>query len=106
MADLLRADGMDRRGRGQGRRPREESGGLRTELAAGPTPGGTGRAARWHPNGEGAAVEVARSVQGHLGLVQGPAERPGYWGTDHLTDPSSAALDRVGQSFVTYLIRK
>jgi hypothetical protein len=36
VADRLRADGADRRRRGKDRRPREESGELRTEQATGP----------------------------------------------------------------------
>jgi hypothetical protein len=40
VADLLRAEGVDRRRRGKDQRAREESGELRTDLATGPALGG------------------------------------------------------------------
>ena len=76
VADRLRAEGVDCRRRGKDRRAREESGELKTELAAGPRIGSRSST----PGAEDDHVVRARIAhglqeRGHVGGVLGVARR-------------------------------
>jgi hypothetical protein len=63
VADLLRAEGVDRRRRGQDRRTREESGELRTDLATSPRPRRDRRLDEAFPRNENAHLRAPNEPQ-------------------------------------------